>query len=213
MSHKGIFITFEGGEGSGKSTQVKLLADYFRSLGNDVVITREPGGTSQAEKIRDLVIQREEKWAPIEDCLLFLAARHNHVEKLIKPALDAGKIVICDRFSDSTTSYQGYGLGLDFEVIESLKTTVLGDFEPDFTFVLDIDPEVGVGRSEVRLLQESSHEDRFERMDYSFHKKLRQGYLMIAKQNEDRCVVLDAQQEIDTLHTEIKNYIDIWLAQ
>jgi dTMP kinase len=202
----GLFITFEGGEGAGKSTQIRRLQDHLTALNLPVLITREPGGTPEAEKIRDFLVQREGgNWSPREECLLLYAARAGHVERLIKPALAAGTIVLCDRFSDSTLAYQGYGHGLDTDFIRDLDTLVLNGFKPDLTFILDIDPAVGLTRSEKRLAstadKHQSTEDRFERLDFSFHKRLRKGYAAIAKAEPDRCVLLDAELALEDLTT------------
>ncbi|MGB0720274.1 MAG: dTMP kinase [Bdellovibrionales bacterium] len=199
-----LFITFEGGEGAGKTTQINKLATSLTQNGHKVVTTREPGGTPEAEKIRDCLVQREGgNWSPMAETLMLFAARAMHVEKIITPALESGKIVICDRFTDSTRAYQGYGHGLDLDVIETLNTTVLHGLEPDLTFILDIPPAAGLDRSEKRLaaeaLQIKQKEDKFENMDIAFHEKLHQGFLQIAKDNPDRCQILDASQAIDTL--------------
>lgn len=201
---RGIFISLEGGEGAGKTTQINLLRDSLTGQqGYEVVTTREPGGTPEGEKIRDLLVQRDGgAWTPMAEILLFLSARVMHVEKLIKPALAAGKIVISDRFSDSTLAYQGYGHGFDLEKIQSLSALALNNFVPDLTFILDIDPKVGLGRSNRRLGAEEgakNKEDRFERMDFSFHEKLRQGFLSIAKVEPARCKVISAALSIDDI--------------
>lgn len=181
MTGAGLFITFEGGEGSGKSTQIRLLKEYLEQSGHGVILTREPGGTPEAEKIRDLLVQRDGgAWSAEEECLLLYAARKGHVERVIKPAIAAGKIVLCDRFSDSTMAYQGYGHGLSHAFIDNLDRLVLGGFKPDMTFMLDIAPEVGLARSERRLVSaadgsKEQTEDRFERLDFSFHKKTAAG--------------------------------------
>lgn len=193
---KGLFITFEGGEGAGKSTQIKLLRERLVARGLEVVTTREPGGTPEAEKIRALLVDREGgNWSPMAECLLFFAARTMHVETLIKPALADGKIVLCDRFADSTRAYQVCGHGLRADIFDAVSRAVLDGFAPDLTFILDIDPEQGIYRSERRLAESRSHEDRFERLDFAFHKRLRQGYLDIAAENPQRCHVVSAAQE------------------
>lgn len=204
----GTFITFEGGEGAGKTTQINRLAQSFTDKGYKVITTREPGGTPEAEKIRDLLVQRDGgKWSPISEALLLFAAREMHVKRVIRPALDDGHILICDRFTDSTRAYQGYGHGLDLSIIETLKETVLGGLEPDLTFILDIDAKTGLGRSERRLASEAlsikQKEDRFESLDISFHEKLRQGFLSIAKENPDRCKVFDADKNLDGIAAKI----------
>ena len=204
----GVFITFEGGEGAGKTTQINRLAQSLTDKGYKVITTREPGGTPEAEKIRDLLVQRDSgQWTPLSETLLLFAARQLHVDRVIKPSLDDGKIVICDRFTDSTRAYQGHGHGLDLSVIENLKDTVLDGLEPDLTFILDIDAKTGLGRSERRLAAEAldikQREDRFERLDISFHEKLRQGFLKIAEDNPDRCKVFDADKDLDTIAENI----------
>jgi len=201
-----MFISFEGGEGSGKTTQIKLLQGYLQSLGKDVITTREPGGTPEAEKIRDLLVQREGgDWTPTAEALLFFTARHMHVETLIKPSLEDGAIVICDRFTDSTLAYQGYGHGFDHDILQKIQDVSIGDFRPHKTFILDIDVRSGLARAGKRMAgdDDATTEDRFERMDLSFHENLRQGYLTIAKQHPDRCVVINADQPVEDVHSDI----------
>ncbi len=200
----GAFITFEGGEGSGKSTQVKMLATAFERSGNPCVITREPGGTESAERIRDLVVQgAKDAWLPESETLLFLAARMEHVKRLIQPSLIAGKTVICDRFYDSTCVYQGIGKGINEVFISKLHELCFSDFQPHLTFVLDIDPSEGLARAASR----KNAETRFESMPTQFHAIVRQGFLDIARENKKRCVILNASQDKDTLHQEILNVI------
>lgn len=205
----GLFISFEGGEGTGKTTQIKLLTDALKVAGHsDVVVTREPGGMAEAEKIRDLLVRREGgNWSPMAEALLLFAGRVMHVDSLIKPALDDGKIVICDRFVDSTRAYQGYGGDLSIDMIEKLNGLVLGDFSPDLTFVMDLPVEIGLERAGKRLAEDSSDEDRFENLDISFHEKLRQGYLEIAKGDSNRCVVIDAARSIEEIAEELKTTV------
>lgn len=190
-------MTFEGGEGAGKTTQIRALAGRLAGMGRAVVTTREPGGTPEAEKIRDLLVQREGgAWTGMAESLLFFAARVMHVETLIRPALAAGNIVLCDRFTDSTVAYQSGGRGLAPETIRALESLALDGFRPDLTFILDIDPVEGLRRSEARLAEQTHararHEDRFERMDLSFHRALRRAYLDIAQAEPGRCRVVDA---------------------
>lgn len=204
----GFFITFEGGEGAGKSTQIKRLRDTLVGKGYNVVQTREPGGTPEAEKVRDLLVQRDGgEWSAREECLLLYAARAGHVERVIRPALQSGSIVLCDRFSDSTLVYQGYGRGLDLSFIRSLDYLVLDGLKPDLTFVMDIDPTMGLGRSEKRLASaassKESHEDRFERLDFSFHKRLRDGFLSLAESESNRCILVDAARNVEELASTI----------
>jgi len=194
-----LFITFEGGDGSGKSTQVNLLKDYLDNLNFETIKTREPGGTPSAEILRDLLTTGElEKWTPMSEALLMWASRYEHLIQVIEPALNSGKNVICDRFYDSTYAYQGVAHNLGIDKMEKLKKIIIGDIEPDVTFVLDIDPKVGLKRS----LDRSNQENRFESYNIDFHNKIRSAFLEIAKKNKNRCVVVDAslnEQEINNL--------------
>lgn len=190
---RGLFITFEGGEGAGKTTQIKRLA---AALGNDVIVTREPGGTPEAEALRDTFFKNKgQEWPAEALVLLMFSARVLHTEKLIKPALEAGKTVLCDRYTDSTRAYQGYAGNLPLEKIEKIKELSIGDFEPDLTFVFDIDPAIGLKRTQDRRGTESS----FEEKENTFHQKLRQGYLDIAAKNPNRCIIIDAAQDEDQI--------------
>jgi dTMP kinase len=200
----GLFVTFEGGEGSGKTTQINKLSQTLSNEGRKVLTTREPGGTAEGEKLRNLLVQRDGgNWNPMSECLLLFAARSMHVEKIIKPALESGKIVVSDRFTDSTRAYQGYGHGMEISTIEQMNTLVLGDFKPDLTIILDIEPAAGLERSERRLAGENfmgaRSEDRFEKLDLEFHKKLRNGFLSIAQSDPKRCTVIDATQDLETI--------------
>lgn len=204
MSKRGLFITLEGGEGAGKSTQSRRLKSALEAEGYEVVLTREPGGTPESEKIRDLLVQRDGgDWTPIAECLLFFAARQMHVEKLIKPALAEGKIVISDRFTDSTIAYQGYGHGFDIPTIRQVEKVALDGFKPDMTFVLDLPVEEGLSRSlrqkDISSGKENT-EDRFEKLKRDFHEKLRQGFLEIASQDQARCTVVNAMQSADEVY-------------
>ena len=194
-----LFITFEGGDGSGKSTQVNLLKDYLDNLNFETIKTREPGGTPSAEILRDLLTTGEvEKWTPMSEALLMWASRYEHLIQVIEPALNSGKNVICDRFYDSTYAYQGVAHNLGIDKMEKLKKIIIGDIEPDITFVLDIDPKLGLKRS----LDRSNQENRFESYNIDFHNKIRSAFLEIAKKNKNRCVVVDAslnEQEINNL--------------
>ena len=194
-----LFITFEGGDGSGKSTQVNLLKEYLDNLNFETIKTREPGGTPSAEILRDLLTTGEvEKWTPMSEALLMWASRYEHLIQVIEPALNSGKNVICDRFYDSTYAYQGVAHNLGIDKMEKLKKIIIGDIEPDVTFVLDIDPKLGLKRS----LDRSNQENRFESYNIDFHNKIRSAFLEIAKKNKNRCVVVDAslnEQEINNL--------------
>ena len=202
----GKFITFEGGEGSGKSTQVKLLAAYLQNKGADVLTTKEPGGTPEGKILRELLVTGDkDKFDAITECLLYYADRRNHLTKLVWPAIKEGKWVISDRFADSTEAYQYYGYNkrVDYKTLENMYKIVAGDFKPDLTLILDIDPEVGMRRSFAKAQEMEVKELRFESRQLEFHQNLRQGFLAIAKREPKRCVVLNADKDIETLHREI----------
>ena len=200
-----LFITFEGGDGSGKSTQVNLLKDYLDNLNFETIKTREPGGTPSAEILRDLVTTGEVgKWTPMSEALLMWASRYEHFIQVIEPALNSGKNVICDRFYDSTYAYQGVAHNLGIDKMEKLKKIIIGDIEPDITFVLDIDPKVGLKRS----LDRSNQENRFESYNIDFHNKIRSAFLEIAKKNKNRCVVIDASLNEQKINNLIITIID-----
>lgn len=200
------FITFEGGEGVGKSTQVKRLLVRLNRLDIEAVRTREPGGTPKAEHVRAFILQgRSEAWGPGAEAVLFAAARLDHVNQLIAPSLSTGKWVISDRFHDSTRAYQGLTGGVDNKLIRGLETLALNGHAPDLTFVLDMDPVVAFNRVNARELEPALAQsgDRFEKEDLDWHRRLRQAFLDIAAQNQDRCVVLPANQSADALEDEV----------
>lgn len=198
--NRGRFITFEGGEGTGKSTQVKLLASYLEQSGIAVLQTREPGGSPSAEDIRSLLVTGEpERWSPMAETLLFYAARVEHWRQAIEPALERGSHVVCDRFADSTMAYQAYAGGLQPRVISELHRLTLPGVEPDLTFVLDIPVDEGLRRAATRR----DAETRFERKGHAFHERLRQGFLDIARRAPKRCVVIDATQPIERVHAAV----------
>ena len=206
---QGLFITLEGGEGAGKTTQIKRIEAFLNDNNIQTITTREPGGTPEAEKIRTLLVDREGgNWSPEAETLLFFTARHMHLKDIIKPAMQKGLAVICDRFTDSTRAYQCYGHGLNREFVEQTNRLVIDGFSPDLTFILDIPVEEGLKRSRQQNNIEQSTEDRFENMDLSFHEKLRNGFLDIAKKNRDRCHVIDAQQDVDTVTVQILEILE-----
>ena len=210
---KGVFITLEGGEGTGKSTQVKMLGAALSAAGVDAVLTREPGGTDQAERIRNLMIQREAgNFDPLTEAMLMMSARREHLVNKIWPSMEQGKWVVSDRFVDSTRAFQGYGMGLDQGLIDRIYEMIAGAFQPDLTFVFDIDAEKGLSRSLKQLAvtadKNESTEDRYERMGVPFHNRLRQGFLDIAKRFPDRCVIIDASQDIAAIHGQILKTIE-----
>ena len=200
---RGSFITLEGGEGAGKSTQAGLLCDYLRKRGLDAVQTREPGGTPGAEQIRALLTTgAADRWTPESEALLLYAARADHVARLIRPALDRGAWVVCDRFSDSTHAYQGAGHGMDPAVLDALHHAALGDFGPDLTLILDLPPEVGLARAAQR-----GGEARFESLPADFHARLRHGFLAIAEAEPERCVVIDATQPAEAVNAAVQHAV------
>ena len=200
----GNFISFEGGEGSGKSTQVGLLSAAFEAANLPFIATREPGGTQSAELIRGLLVAgTHEPWGNLGETLLFQAARSEHIEKLIAPALIAGKTVICDRFVDSTIVYQGIGKVVGVEYIKNLHRICFGNFMPNLTILLDISPKNGLSRACAR----NNNETRFEGLDTKFHQLIRNGFLQLANDDPQRFVVLNAEQNPDDLHKQIVKII------
>jgi len=190
---RGKFITFEGGEGAGKSTQIRRLAATLESQGVAVLTTREPGGSEGAEAIRTLLVTGEpDRWDAMTEALLNFAARRDHVEKVIKPALEIGTWVLCDRFADSTSAYQGVAGGVGSDVINRLYKDIFVDFEPDFTLVLDLPVGVGLKRSLQVNTTTASGEDRFEKKGVKFHETIRQAFQDIARNNPKRCRLIDA---------------------
>jgi len=201
---RGNFITLEGGEGTGKSTQAQLLADKFEGAGLPVVLTREPGGAVGAEEIRALLVSGSTgRWSPMAEALLHCAARRDHLDKTVLPVLDRGESLICDRFADSTMAYQGYGHELGRDVISGLHHLVVGNFTPDLTLIFDLPVEVGLGRAGNRDGSKAGGGDRYERMDQAFHHRLRDGFLDIARIEPERCVVIDADQSIEAIHRAV----------
>ncbi len=195
------FISFEGGEGSGKSTQIKLLAKKLSKYG-EVITTREPGGTVEAELIRNLLVKgKKNKWSGVVETLLLYAARKDHIDKIILPNLKKNKWVLCDRFKESTLIYQGYGKNVDIDLIKKLDKIITNNLTPDFTFILDINPRVGLRRSK----RKSNIETRYENMSLAFHNKIRKGFKTIAKSNRKRFILINANQDINLLHDKIWN--------
>ncbi len=205
----GKFITLEGGEGGGKTTQATLLAERLRKAGISVVQTREPGGTPRAEAIRELLLSgKAKRFGPLGEAVLFYAARESHLELAIRPALEKGTWVVCDRFNDSTRAYQGAAGGLPLSVIDVLDSAVVGATRPDLTLVFDLPPELGLQRAAERKGSASSEPpetelDRFETMNLTFHRSLRDEFLAIAKADPQRCVVVDASRDIQVVADEV----------
>jgi len=197
---RGLFITFEGGEGTGKSTQVARLVDRLRLTGLDVVRTREPGGSPGGEAIRDLVVSgQSDRWSARTELLLMFAARSDHLERTIRPALKAGQWVVCDRFADSSRAYQGSAGGAALELVEALDRHVVGDDQPDLTLVFDLPAEVGLERAMARAQDET----RFESKGLAFHQRLRAGFADTARDHPDRCRLIDATGSIDAVATRV----------
>lgn len=196
----GKLITFEGGEGAGKTTQISRLAVSLRTHGIETIMTREPGGAPGADSIRSLLVSgATDKWDPVSEALLLYAARREHIKQTIQPALRQGAWVLCDRFADSTLAYQGYGRGVSTEFIARLHEAVVGTSDPDLSLILDIPVEVGIARANARNAADRSGEDRFERMDTSFHERLRAGFLKIAAGAPERVSVIDANMTPDAV--------------
>ena len=208
MTTESAFISFEGIDGSGKSTQIKLLADHLHSQGRKVIITREPGGSTGAEEIRALVLQGEiDRWSAETELLLFTAARRDHLERTIRPALAAGKIVLCDRFADSTRMYQGLSRGDLRQTVDQLHSLMIGT-EPDLTVLLDINPALGLTRAKSR----HGTEERFEDFGESLQVRMRQGFLALANDSLDRVKVINGDRAIDSVADDIKALVDGFLA-
>ena len=198
---RGRFITFEGGEGAGKSTQSHRLVAALGGIGIDTIRTREPGGSPGAEAIRDLLVRGAvDRWEPLSEALLHSAARHEHLARTVRPALDAGRWVVCDRFADSTMAYQGYGHRLGRPPVQALQALVVGDTMPDLTLILDLPAEDGLARA----ARSAGVEDRYERMGEAFHRRLRQGFLDIAAHEPRRCAVIDARPDVDSVWQAVR---------
>ncbi len=202
-----LFITFEGGEGSGKSTQIRRLAAALQAQGRDVLITREPGGTPEAEAVRSLLVSGDvARWTAKSEALLNYAAREQHLEQVIRPALAAGKTVLCDRFMDSTRAYQGYAGGVDLGFIDALEKAIVGPTRPDLTLVFDLDPAVGLSRARSR--GDAVAEDRYERKGIAFHSRLREGFLDILRKEPRRCRLVDAAQDIEAVAADVWSIVE-----
>lgn len=196
----GLFITFEGGEGAGKSTQAQRLVAALKDLGHGALLTREPGGSPGAEAIRKLLVEgAANRWDGLTEALLHTAARRDHLVNTVWPALKAGKMVISDRFFDSTVAYQGYGHRLDRDVLATLTHAAIGDFRPVLTLIFDLPVADGLKRAAGR----GGHETRYESMDRAFHERLREGFLAIAKAEPGRCKVIDAARDADAIHRDV----------
>lgn len=202
---KGYFISFEGLDGSGKSTQIRKLSSYLSNAGYSVTISREPGGTDIGEKIRDIILSTEnDRMTCITEAMLYAASRAQHVDEVIKPALNEGKIVICDRFVDSSIAYQGYGRGIR-TAVETINEYAISGCMPDITFFLKADHETGTERMKYRRM------DRIEMEKPDFHDEVYRGYMILEKNNPDRIKGIDATKDIEEIFSEIRKYVDILL--
>jgi len=198
---RGCFITFEGGEGTGKSTQIALLVKKLKTTGLQVVETREPGGSKGAEKIRQLLVTgNPQSWSPLAEALLISAARDDHLRRVIAPAIEDGKFVVCDRYIDSTSAYQGVGGSVNRELLKALETHVVGTYIPDLTLIFDLDPKIGLDRAKARA---QGSEDRFEAKGLAYHQKIRQAFIDIAQKYPERCVIVDASHGVNDIEERV----------
>lgn len=203
-AHPGLFVTFEGGEGVGKTTQIAKLAQAFERAGRKVVVTREPGGSQIANRIRSILLDpKNEGLVPLAELFLYEASRAQHVADVILPSLRAGKVVICDRFTDSSVVYQGVARGLKAELVDKLNAMASGGLTPDLTFVLDLDPRIGLARVGARGIL-----DRLEKETFGFHKAVREGFRRLARRESRRCRVIDASRSRDDIHSRILESVE-----
>ena len=203
MTKRGLFLTFEGIDGSGKSTQARMLAEYLREAGHQVILTREPGGSPGAEEIRRLVLEGDpDRWSAETEILLFTAARRDHLERTIEPALADGKVVICDRFADSTRMYQGLSRGDLRGIVDQLHSLMIGR-EPDMTLLVDMDPETGLSRAKGR----QGTEERFEDFGPALQKQMRAGFLALADEFSDRFRVVDGNRDMDSVAQDVRDIV------
>jgi dTMP kinase len=204
----GFFITFEGIEGCGKTTQIGHLTAYLEKTKRPFLLTREPGGTAIGDRIRQILLSSENsKLEPAAELFLYMAARVQHIRQVVLPALQEGKIVLCDRYADATFAYQGYGRGLDLSWIEETHRRVLGSVKPQLTFLLDLPVEEGLRRAWKRMENQAVKEDRFEKEALAFHQRVREGYLLLARMEPQRIIVLNGMGDEQSLHREIVNHL------
>ncbi len=204
----GLFITFEGIEGCGKTTQIGHLASYLNERNHPFLLTREPGGTLIGDRIRQILLSSENaRMEPLTELFLYLAARTQHIREIILPALREGKTVLCDRFADATLAYQGYGRGLDLNWIEEIQQPIVAEVKPHLTFLLDLPVEEGLKRAWKRMENQKVKEDRFEKENLSFHERVREGYLVLARKDPRRIIVLDGMKDESSLRREILTHL------
>jgi len=208
------FLVLEGGEGSGKTTALSALSAALADAGYDVLVTREPGGTAEGQSLRALLLAADgPDWDPGAELLLMTAARIQHVNRVIKPALAAGRLVLCDRFVGSTLAYQGAGRGLAIASIRDLHARFVGNVWPDLTIFLDVDPRIGLSRSRHRLGQTAADEGRFESLDLEFHQRVRDAFLSMAKTNAESSIVIDASRSLAETQADMIAHVTAWLRQ
>lgn len=201
-----MFITFEGIEGSGKTTQIQHTMEFFKKKGKDCVMTREPGGTITGQKIRSILLDPENNGMhPSTELLLYMADRVEHVNKIINPALSAGKTVLCDRYYDATKAYQGYARGLNMDLLDKLHKLIVNDLKPDITILLDLDPKTGLSRAwkQIKEGKRAGFETRFEKENLDFHDKVRKGYLELARIEPKRFIIIDATKDENQVKRDI----------
>ncbi|HLY61635.1 MAG TPA: dTMP kinase [Terriglobia bacterium] len=214
MKKAGIFITLEGIDGTGKSTQHRLLAQYLRKLGHKVRATREPGGTLVGEQIRDILLaSKTRKLAPMTELLLMYSARAQHLEEAVRPALARGEIVVSDRFSDASMAYQGFGRQLGAQIVRAIDQVVCGKTKPDLTLVLDLSPRLALKRAQRREVRQNSKHGRFEVQGLAFHNRVRRGYLAIARSEPGRVKLIDANQTVAEVQEEIRRQVNRFLVR
>ena len=207
---KGLFITFEGGEGVGKTTQINLLKSYLLNINYKVVCSREPGGTIEGEQVRKLLVSGSSKtWDPISEALMFNASRRQHINKIIFPSLDKGNIVLCDRFIDSTIVYQGYAGSIEQSILKDLHKKFCYNLYPDLTFFLDLEASLGLKRTRKR--SDYKEENRFENFGLDYHNKISKGFNNLANNNKERIITIDASQSIEQISKNIINFINLKL--
>lgn len=213
MKKRGIFITLEGIDGTGKSTQMRLLVKHLRARGHRVVVTREPGGTKLGEQIRAILLASQTgRVAPLAELALIYAARAQHLEEVVRPALAHGDLVVSDRFNDASLAYQGHGRGLGEATVRAFDRIVCGKTQPQLTLLLDLDPRVALARAQGREMRRNSAHSRFEIQGLKFHQRVRAGYLAIAKRQPRRVKAVSADRPVAEVHIEIRRIVDEFLA-
>ncbi|RPJ13567.1 MAG: dTMP kinase [Desulfobacteraceae bacterium] len=207
-----MFITFEGIEGSGKTTQIRHVAEFLKKKGKDCIVTREPGGTETGRKIRAILLDPESRGIdPSAELLLYMADRAEHISKVVRPALSEGKTVLCDRYFDATVAYQGYARGLDMDFLKMMHKIVFNDLKPDITFLLDLSPEAGLSRAwrQIKEGERAGIETRFEKEELAFHEKVRNGYLELASREPERFVIVDAGKDEENVSKDIMRALSV----